>query len=50
MFGEERLEQAIRENRAKPSTGLVQTVVDAVTAFSAGSRTDDVTVVALRGV
>jgi sigma-B regulation protein RsbU (phosphoserine phosphatase) len=50
MFGEERLEEALLQNRDLSASGLVQAVGDAVAAFSGGSRTDDVTVVALRGV
>jgi sigma-B regulation protein RsbU (phosphoserine phosphatase) len=49
-FGDDRLEQVFREHRHRPAAEIVQAVVDAVAAFSGGSRTDDVTVVALRGV
>jgi sigma-B regulation protein RsbU (phosphoserine phosphatase) len=49
-FGEERLEQAIRSRPWSKATDLVQSVVDAVSEFSRGSRDDDVTVVALRGI
>ncbi len=49
-FGEERLSEVLRENRAQPAPVLVQAIVDAVADFSGGARSDDVTVVALRGV
>jgi sigma-B regulation protein RsbU (phosphoserine phosphatase) len=49
-FGEERLEQLLRENAGLPASVLAQTVVDAVSQYSGPSRSDDVTVVALRGI
>ncbi len=49
-FGEERLIEVLRENRANTANALVQKIVDAVAEFSAAGRSDDVTVVALRGV
>jgi phosphoserine phosphatase RsbU/P len=49
-FGEERLLAAIRARQWSGAASLVQSVVDAATAFSKGAREDDVTVVALRGV
>ncbi len=49
-FGEERLIGTVRENRALPAAALVQKIVDAVTDFSGAARSDDVTVVALRGI
>ena len=49
-FGEERLVSVIRDHQFDPASGLVKAIVDAVTDFSAGSRSDDVTVVAIRGV
>jgi sigma-B regulation protein RsbU (phosphoserine phosphatase) len=49
-FGEERLLHALRVNRSQPAEALVQAIVDEVNAFSGGSRSDDVTVVALRGI
>ena len=48
-FGDERLEQVLRENAALPAGDLVQKVIDEVSKFSGASRSDDVTVVALRG-
>ena len=48
-FGEQRLENAIRSQRWTKAADLVQSVVDAVSEFSRGSRDDDVTVVCLRG-
>ncbi len=49
-FGEERLIVTLRESQGKASGALVQTIVDAVSEFSGASRSDDVTVVALRGI
>ncbi len=49
-FGDERLEQVLRENASLSSSALVQKVIDEVSAFSGASRSDDVTVVALRGI
>ncbi|MGA3236812.1 MAG: SpoIIE family protein phosphatase [Bryobacteraceae bacterium] len=49
-FGEQRLENAMRARKWSTATALVQSVVDAVSEFSRGSRDDDVTVVALRGM
>jgi len=37
-------------NQWQPAETLVQAVVDDVADFSAGSRSDDVTVVGLRGI
>ena len=49
-FGEERLIRALREHHGLPASALVQKIVDEVSAFSGASRSDDVTVVALRGI
>jgi sigma-B regulation protein RsbU (phosphoserine phosphatase) len=49
-FGDDRLEQALRASVGIPAAGLVQRVIDEVSHFSGASRSDDVTVVALRGV
>ncbi|HMC59001.1 MAG TPA: SpoIIE family protein phosphatase, partial [Candidatus Solibacter sp.] len=49
-FGEERLAHALRVNQWQPAEALVQAIVDDVADFSAGSRSDDVTVVGLRGI
>jgi sigma-B regulation protein RsbU (phosphoserine phosphatase) len=49
-FGDERLLETLLGNQWKPAATLVESVVDAVTRFSNGSRSDDVTVVALRGI
>jgi sigma-B regulation protein RsbU (phosphoserine phosphatase) len=49
-FGEERLVATLRENHAQPAATLVDRIVDAVSGYSGASRSDDVTVVALRGV
>jgi sigma-B regulation protein RsbU (phosphoserine phosphatase) len=49
-FGEDRLIHALRVNQSQPAEALVQAIVDDVNAFSGGSRSDDVTVVALRGL
>ena len=49
-FGDDRLEQVLRENAALPRDALVQKVIDEVSTFSGASRSDDVTVVALRGM
>jgi serine phosphatase RsbU (regulator of sigma subunit) len=49
-FGEDRLIAAIRAGQSGGAAALVQLVIDRVADFSHGSRSDDVTVVALRGV
>ena len=49
-FGEERLIHALRVNQAQPAEALVQAIVDDVNEFSGAARSDDVTVVALRGL
>ena len=49
-FGEQRLIKVLRENAAQPAAAVVEAIVDEVTRFSHGSRYDDVTVVALRGL
>jgi sigma-B regulation protein RsbU (phosphoserine phosphatase) len=49
-YGEERLVRALRANRSLPAAALVQAIVEEVTSFSDGSRSDDVTVVAMRGI
>ena len=48
-FGDERLERVLRDNAGLPASGLVQKVIEEVCTFSGASRSDDVTVVALRG-
>jgi sigma-B regulation protein RsbU (phosphoserine phosphatase) len=49
-FGDDRLEKVMRDNAGAPAEALVQRVIDAVSEFSGPSRSDDVTVVALRGL
>ena len=49
-FGEERLIHALRVNQLQPAEALVQAIIDDVNDFSGGARSDDVTVVALRGL
>jgi sigma-B regulation protein RsbU (phosphoserine phosphatase) len=49
-FGEDRLAHALRVNQWQPAEALVQAIVDDVADYSAGSRSDDVTVVGLRGI
>jgi len=49
-FGDDRLLHALRANQALPAEALVQAIVDDVNQFSSGSRSDDVTVVVLRGL
>jgi sigma-B regulation protein RsbU (phosphoserine phosphatase) len=49
-FGEQRLDAALRAHKWSQAAALVRSVVDAVSEFSGGSRDDDVTVVALRGM
>jgi len=49
-FGEERLVGCLRDNRGQSAQSLVECIVDRVGEFSRGSRHDDVTVVAIRGV
>jgi sigma-B regulation protein RsbU (phosphoserine phosphatase) len=49
-YGDDRLHHALRANHALPAEALVQAIVGDVNEFSSGSRSDDVTVVALRGL
>lgn len=49
-FSEKRLGGILRENAGEPAAVLVERVVEAVSEFSGPSRSDDVTVVALRGI
>src|SRR5271157_3941761 len=49
-FGEERLIRDMRDHQFEPAGAMAQAIVDSVAHFSAGSRSDDVTVVAIRGV
>jgi serine phosphatase RsbU (regulator of sigma subunit) len=49
-FGEERLIHTLRVNQSQPAEALVQAIVDDVNQFSGAARSDDVTVVALRGL
>jgi len=49
-FGEERLIREMRDHQFDTAGGMTQAIVDAVAHFSPGSRGDDVTVVAIRGV
>jgi len=49
-FGEERLRRVVAQKRSAPAKELVQSIVDEVSHFSGASRSDDVTVMALRSV
>jgi len=49
-FGDDRLIHTFRANQGLPAEALVEAIVNDVNEFSAGSRSDDVTVVALRGL
>jgi sigma-B regulation protein RsbU (phosphoserine phosphatase) len=49
-FGEARLIHTLRVNQLQPAEALVQAIVDDVNQFSGAARSDDVTVVALRGL
>src|SRR5262249_55861493 len=49
-FGEGRLVDLLRESRGESASTIVHRVVDAVSRFGGASRSDDVTVVALRGL
>jgi phosphoserine phosphatase RsbU/P len=49
-FGEDRLIHTLRANQTQPADSLVQAIIDDVNEFSGGARSDDVTVVALRGL
>ena len=49
-FGQDRLIHALRVNQSQPAEALVQAIVDDVNEFSGSARSDDVTVVALRGL
>src|SRR5262249_22110685 len=49
-FGQDRLSHALRVNQSQPAEALVQAIVEDVNEFSGGARSDDITVVALRGL
>jgi phosphoserine phosphatase RsbU/P len=49
-FGEERLAELLRAHRGEPAAALARSIVDTVTRFDGVTRSDDVTVVAVRGV
>jgi sigma-B regulation protein RsbU (phosphoserine phosphatase) len=49
-FGEDRLIHALRVNQRLPAQPLVEAIVHDVHEFSGAARSDDVTVVALRGI
>jgi serine phosphatase RsbU (regulator of sigma subunit) len=49
-FGEERLVRTLQEQQGRSALGIVQKVLEAVADHSGGARSDDVTVVALRGI
>jgi sigma-B regulation protein RsbU (phosphoserine phosphatase) len=48
-FGEDRLIETLRGKRGVPAARVVQAVIDSVAAFSRGPRSDDETVMVLRG-
>jgi sigma-B regulation protein RsbU (phosphoserine phosphatase) len=49
-YGEQRLIHTLRANRSLPAEALVQAISADVNEFSGAARTDDVTVVALKGL
>jgi sigma-B regulation protein RsbU (phosphoserine phosphatase) len=49
-FGEDRLIHALRVNQRQPALPMVEAIVHDVQEFSGSARSDDVTVVALRGI
>jgi sigma-B regulation protein RsbU (phosphoserine phosphatase) len=49
-FGEDRLIHALRVNQRQPAQPMVEAIVHDVQEFSGSARSDDVTVVALRGI
>jgi sigma-B regulation protein RsbU (phosphoserine phosphatase) len=49
-FGDDRLAHALRVNQRLPAQPLVEAIVHDVQEFSGAARSDDVTVVALRGI
>ena len=49
-YGDARLIHALRVNQWQPAEALVQAIIDEVNEFSGAARSDDVTVVALRGL
>ena len=49
-FGEDRLVRCLRDSRGQSASALVERIVESVSEFSRGSRYDDVTVMAIRGV
>jgi sigma-B regulation protein RsbU (phosphoserine phosphatase) len=49
-FGDDRLFHALRVNQRQPAQPMVEAIVHDVQEFSGSARSDDVTVVALRGI
>jgi phosphoserine phosphatase RsbU/P len=49
-FGEERLLRVVRENRREAAAMAVRALIQGVAIFSQGERSDDVTVMVLRGI
>jgi sigma-B regulation protein RsbU (phosphoserine phosphatase) len=49
-FGDDRLIHALRVNQRQPAQPMVEAIVHDVQEFSGSARSDDVTVVALRGI
>jgi sigma-B regulation protein RsbU (phosphoserine phosphatase) len=49
-FGEEQLSHVLRVNQRQPAQALVEAIVQDMQEFSGAARSDDVTVVALRGL
>jgi phosphoserine phosphatase RsbU/P len=49
-FGEARLAALLHEHRNEPAAALAQSIIDAVTRFGGVTRSDDVTVVAVRAL
>jgi sigma-B regulation protein RsbU (phosphoserine phosphatase) len=49
-FGDDRLFHALRVNQRQPAQPMVEAIVHDVQEFSGAARSDDVTVVALRGI
>ena len=48
QFGENRLIEAVRRNRALPSNGLLRSLVDEVLRFSSHKQHDDITLIAAK--
>jgi len=49
-FGEERLIEVLRARQGEPASVITQAILDEVLRFSDGAKSDDITVVTIRGI